>query len=235
MTFLKKNLPIVLFFIKIILKLKYFKLKWMNEQKIINDVLRYTLDLLEKVNHYPYHNINHTLDVYARAEYLCDKEFIHLQDKTDVLIWALFHDTGFTVQYNSNEIIWAKIAREYLEKINFDKDRINKIEKIILATIVWATPNDKLEEIIQDADFDNLWRKDSMTKTLKYRKERILILKEKINLKEWFISTHNLFRWHKFHTSTSIIEREQTKKENIKKLEDKITILEIKEKGVLSK
>ncbi len=39
----------------------------MDEQKIINNVLRYILDLLDPINHYPYHNINHTLDVYSRV------------------------------------------------------------------------------------------------------------------------------------------------------------------------
>ena len=65
----------------------------MNEQKIINNALRYVIDLLEKVNHYPYHNINHTLDVYSRSQYLADKEFVYLEDKTDLLLAALFHDT----------------------------------------------------------------------------------------------------------------------------------------------
>jgi len=46
----------------------------MDEQKIINNVLRYILNLLEPINHYPYHNINHTLDVYTRVGYLTDKE-----------------------------------------------------------------------------------------------------------------------------------------------------------------
>lgn len=46
----------------------------MDDQKTINNVLRYILDLLEPINHYPYHNINHTLDVYARVGHLADKE-----------------------------------------------------------------------------------------------------------------------------------------------------------------
>ena len=75
----------------------------MDEQKIINNVLRFVLDLLESVNHYPYHNINHTLDVYARVGYLTDKEGVHSEDRVDLLIAALFHDTGFTIQYKDNE------------------------------------------------------------------------------------------------------------------------------------
>ena len=65
----------------------------MIENKIVVTALRYVLDMLDEVNHYPYHNINHTLDVYSRCDYLADKEFIYLEDKTDLLLAALFHDT----------------------------------------------------------------------------------------------------------------------------------------------
>jgi HD superfamily phosphodiesterase len=89
----------------------------MGEQKIINNVLHYIIDIFEPINHYPYHNINHTLDVYARVGYLADKEGISNKDRTDLLIAALFHDTSFTIQYTNNERIGVDIARKYLEEI----------------------------------------------------------------------------------------------------------------------
>ena len=194
----------------------------MNEQKIINNALRCVIDLLEKVNHYPYHNINHTLDVYSRVWYLCDKEFVYLEEKTDLLIAALFHDTWFIESYSENEIIWARIAREYLEKINFREDRIKNIENIILATIVFSEPKNKLEKIIQDADFDNLWRRDFMMKTLSFRKEIRLIGNQSIPMKEWYKTTYNLMRKQSFKTFTARKERNKVKKENILKVKTKI-------------
>jgi uncharacterized protein len=198
----------------------------MLEQKIVNNALRYVLDLLEKVNHFPYHNINHTLDVYSRSEYLCDKEFVHLEEKTDVLLAALFHDTGFTVRYNSNEEIGADIARKYLESIEVREERIARIERIIMATVVWAEAKDKLEQIIQDSDFDNLWRDDCLVKTISLKKELKLINKVDIPLKEWLLSSHSLFRKHRYNTATAIIERNETKLENIKKIEERIAALD---------
>jgi HD superfamily phosphodiesterase len=126
------------------------------EQSIINRALHYVIDLLDLINHYQYHNINHTLDVYARAGYLCDKEFINEQDKNDVLIAALFHDTGFIEQYEKNEKIGAKIARKYLESIDWPEERIVNIERLIMATVLFSEPKNKLEQIMQDADLDNL-------------------------------------------------------------------------------
>jgi HD superfamily phosphodiesterase len=82
----------------------------MDEQKVINDAIRTVLDMLEPINHYPYHNINHTLDVYNRAAYLCDRELVNQDEKNDILLAALFHDTGFARRYEANEAIGAEIA-----------------------------------------------------------------------------------------------------------------------------
>lgn len=195
----------------------------MNEQKIINWALRHVLDLLERVNHYPYHNINHTLDVYSRVGYLCDKEYIYLEEKTDLLLAALFHDTGFTEVYFNNEIVGTKIAREYLEKIDFREDRIKNIENIILATIVFNKAENKPQKIIQDADFDNFWRRDFMVKSLLVKKELKLIAEKEISVRDWYKTTYNLMRKQSFKTFTARKERNQIKKENLDRLKTKIT------------
>ena len=194
----------------------------MNEQKTINDALIYVINLLGKVNHYPYHNINHTLDVYSRTWHLSDKEFIYLEEKTDLLLAALFHDTWFVEEFFKNEIIWAKIARNYLESISFREDRIKRIENMILATIMFSKPKNKLEKIIQDADFDNLWRRDFMVKSLLFKKELSIIVNQNIPIKDWFKSTYILMRKHSFKTLTAKSERDKIKKENTLKLKEKI-------------
>ncbi|MDD2487286.1 MAG: HD domain-containing protein [Candidatus Gracilibacteria bacterium] len=194
----------------------------MNEQKIINEALRYVLDLLEKVNHYPYHNINHTLDVYTRVGYLCDKEYIYLEEKTDLLLAALFHDTGFTETYFQNEIVGAKIAREYLEKISWREDRIKSIENIIFATIMFSEAKNKSEKIIQDADLDNLGRRDFMVKSLLIKKELKIIARQDITIQDWFKSSYNLMRKQSFKTFTARKERNKVKKENLDRLKMKL-------------
>jgi len=55
--------------------------------------------------------------------------------------------------------------------VNWEESRIQKIERLIMATVLFSTPNDKLEQIIQDADLDNLGRKDCFIKTLLFRAE----------------------------------------------------------------
>ena len=47
-------------------------------------------------------------------------------------IAALFHDTGFVIQYDDNEVIGAKIARNYLRTVLYNEDKIKTIENITL-------------------------------------------------------------------------------------------------------
>jgi len=137
---------------------------------------------------------------------------------------ALFHDTGFTRQYTDNEKIGAEIARRYLENIYYPQDRIQKIERLIQATVLFSDANDILEGIIQDADLDNLGRKDCFIKTLLVRKELITINHMDMPKRKWLSFTYNLMRNYHYKTSTAQSEREVTQNLNIKKLEEKIAL-----------
>lgn len=137
---------------------------------------------------------------------------------------ALFHDTGFTRQYTDNEKIGAEIARRYLENIYYPQDRIQKIERLIRATVLFSDANDILEGIIQDADLDNLGRKDCFIKTLLVRKELITINHMDMPKRKWLSFTYNLMRNYHYKTSTAQSEREVTQNLNIKKLEEKIAL-----------
>lgn len=192
------------------------------EQTIINKALHFVIDLLDAINHYQYHNINHTLDVYTRVGYLCDKEYVNEEDKNDALMAALFHDTGFVEQYYKNEQIGVRIAREYLQKISWPENRIQKIEGLIMATVLFSEPKNKLEQIMQDADLDNLGRKDCFIKTLLYRTEMREIGNQDIPKEQWFVNTYNLLRTFQYRTSTSQEERTQIKETNAEKMHSRI-------------
>jgi predicted metal-dependent HD superfamily phosphohydrolase len=156
--------------------------------------------------------------------HLTDKEWIYGEDKTDLLIAALFHDTGFIVQYMNNEKIWMSIARNYLEQIWYNENRIQKIERLILATVLFSEAQDILEGIIQDADLDNLGRKDCFIKTLLVRKELNTVAHMNISKSKWLEASYNLIRTYRYRTSTAQWERENIQLMNIQKLEEKITL-----------
>ena len=123
---------------------------------LIEQARSYVQDILRKCESYPYHNPDHTLKVYDRATYIALAENVDGEDLEDLQIACLFHDTGFTEQYSKNEFIGVKIARRWLESHQHPKLRIDKIEGIIMATVLFSKPKTHLQEIIQDADLDNI-------------------------------------------------------------------------------
>jgi uncharacterized protein len=73
---------------------------------------------------------------------------------------CLFHDIGFTISGQDHEERGCEIAEEVLPDLNYDSDQINRIKGMIMATKIPQTPNNKLEQIICDADLDYLGRDD---------------------------------------------------------------------------
>lgn len=192
----------------------------MIKEKIVIDAYKHILQLLRPVKYYQYHNIGHTLDVFKRARQLCDAEGVNDEDTTDVLLGALFHDTGFVRTYNKNEGIGAEIAREWLERQEYPEERIKKIEAIIMATVLFAKPANILEQIIQDADLDNLGRKDGLMKTAKYAEE----LEEKtegFDMQNYLNFTAKLYANFAFNTQTAKNDRAEGLRSNLIALKEK--------------
>lgn len=116
------------------------------------------------------------------------------------------------------------IARAYLENIRYPESRIRKIERLILATVLFSEAHDILEEIIQDADLDNLGRKDCFIKTLLVRKELNSIAHMNISKRKWLETSYNLIRSYSYRTATAKGERNEIKTINTQKLKEKIII-----------
>ena len=188
------------------------------ETDIIKDAKQYVSYLLLPLEDYYYHHYEHALDVMERAIYLWGKEWANEDEKEMLALAGLFHDTWFVIQYDKNEYIGSKIARNYLKTILYPEERIKKITELILATIPSRKPNNLLEQIIKDADLDNLWREDFFDKGDKLKKELELIKNIKIKDPDWHHASLDLFHVHTFYTKTQAKEREQQKKENFEKL-----------------
>lgn len=191
----------------------------MNE-KIIAWAKKYVNMLLWPLENHYYHHYNHALDVMKRALELWEKENISQEEMELLALWALFHDVWFIVQYDDNENIWASIAKNYLRWFLYDSTKIQIVENIILATKPDYKAQTLLEQIIKDADCDNLWRDDFFEKWEKIKKEIEIIKNIKIKDNDWYHYSINFLKQHKFMTKTEIEERQNKKNENIKKLEE---------------
>jgi len=193
----------------------------MKNNKNIKKIQKYVNRLLTPLEKHYYHQYNHALEVMERAIYLWKKEWLPNEQIELLGIAAIFHDTGFIIQYNDNEIFWAKIAENYLKTILYSKQNISIVKNLILATSPdYKNPKNILEEIIKDSDMDNLWRDDFFEKTNKIKKEIEAIKKIKIKDPDWHHSSLDLLYEHKFWTKTEKNERNIKLWNNIKDLEN---------------
>ncbi len=188
--------------------------------KLISWIKEYVNTILWWLDNLYYHHYEHTLEVLERTQELWKKHNLSEEDLELLAIASLFHDTWFVVQYDENEFIWASIAKKYLMSVKYDNYKITQIEQLILATVPKHIATNLLEEIIKDADMDNLWRDDFFEKWSRLKLELETIKKIKILEPDWVHHSISLLKQHKFLSSVEIQERQKKKEENLKKLEE---------------
>lgn len=113
----------------------YMKTRWnqfVGSDSVSDDSER-TFELLQNLyseKHRFYHNLNHIKFLLALFE-----EFGgNIRDKSAVFFSIWFHDAIYGPRKSDNEKQSAKMAVEHLKRLFTSKDKISKIEKIILAT-----------------------------------------------------------------------------------------------------
>ena len=105
---------------------------------------------------YRYHNYEHSLYVMQQAVEIgkqvnCSEKELELLSTA-----ALWHDTGYLNIYTGHEEESCKLARQYLPEYGYAPDEIDNICGMIMATKIPQSPQNKLEEIMSDADLEYL-------------------------------------------------------------------------------
>ncbi|MBS4042773.1 MAG: HD domain-containing protein [Chitinophagaceae bacterium] len=161
-----------------------------------------------------YHSYFHTLDVMNAAMQIAEAENI-AQDEISLLRIAIaYHDSGFIELYNGHESKGCDYAREDLPKLGFSQYQIDLICGMIMATKLSNKANNKLEEIISDADLDYLGRFDYPHISEKLFKE--LQLNSLIDsLESWKVMQQEFMTKHNYLTTYSKENREAIKYKNL--------------------
>jgi adenylate cyclase len=169
-----------------------------------------------------YHDISHTLNVEKAAERYARLEGV---DEENILLLrtaALYHDTGFILQYHHNEEFAIQMAESYLPKFGYSDEQISIISDMIRATESDQEPKTLLAQIMCDADHDYLGRADYYSIANKLRVEL-----EKNNQRmtdiEWIeFQLRYLVNVHRFYTETAQNIRLIGKKQRIAELQKQL-------------
>ncbi len=164
-----------------------------------------------------YHSYNHVLDVLNATELYLEREGVAQGDAELLRIAALFHDSGFTIDSKEHEKLGCELARMKLPDFGFDKEEIERICAMIMATKYPQTPHNLLEEIICDADLDYLGRDDFFEIGGELLKElnksgRFKTEKDWNQFQEKFLSSHRYF------TESARMLRQTKKLEHLEKI-----------------
>ncbi len=168
-----------------------------------------------------YHNFEHTKDFVNSMKTLIEAAGITGEDKENLIIAGYLHDIGCINGLNDHEERGAELAEKILSKYGFNKERIEKIKDLILATRVETEPKNELHKLMRDADIANFGKDSFFEKThIVYQELKDMKVYDG-DLKAWYEVALKLLEKPFF---SEVAERLWGKKrrENAKKLRRKI-------------
>jgi predicted metal-dependent HD superfamily phosphohydrolase len=174
-----------------------------------------------------YHHPEHTFgDVLPHAQELAELEHVDIEGLFLLKVAVVFHDTGFTKVYANNESIGAEIAETALKSFGFLDFQIVTVKNMIMATRISKNHSEHiqsagesiLEQIICDADLDNLGRDDFFQKGEDLRKE-LTFQGKVVNDNDWYLQQITLLKSHSYYTKSAHSLRDAGKEKNLRKLE----------------
>ncbi len=175
-----------------------------------------------------YHSIKHTKDVVKSVERIALLEGVTDEGLFLLKTAAILHDAGFIEQYEHNEEIGARMARELLPKYGYTEQHIKTIVELIHVTEIPHRPINKLQEIICDADLDYLGREDFEEIADRLRRE--LREMHKIDSdRKWDEIQIKFLENHHYFTQTAIESRQKKKEENIQMVKERLERNEYKD------
>lgn len=164
-----------------------------------------------------YHSYEHTLDVMNAAEIIAVGEKVTETELAMLKTAAVFHDIGYIYSRENHEERSCAFAREQLEEKGIDKNSIETVCRLIMATRIPQKPTDKLSEILCDADLDYLGRDDyfPISQNVFLEFKRFGVVKNEPDWKEMQIK---FLEEHRYFTDTANRLREKKKRENLRKI-----------------
>lgn len=178
----------------------------------------------ELPTHFVYHSIEHTLDVYESACRIAENEQIAEEQMTLIQAAALLHDFGYIEQAEGHEAVSCHYAHQILPSFGYSNEAIEQICSMIMATKIPQNPQDKLSEILCDADLDYLGRTDffEIGSRLFHEFLSFQIVK---NEKEWHLKQEAFLSIHQYFTTYSKANRLAQKQINLSLVKDKLKTL----------
>jgi len=170
---------------------------------------------LSKFNYY--HDIDHTLYVIDKVIEIGAHENCTETEMELLCTAALWHDTGYIYTYAGHEEESCILAKAYLPSYGYTGDEVYAICGMIMATKIPQTPQNKLEEIIADADLEYLGSADAAVKAENLFRE-LHHLNPLLTREQWNETQISFLQQHQFFTKYCKQNIEPVKQAYLEKL-----------------
>lgn len=193
----------------------------MQETELIRQVKAYSANLLgtHLPAHFVYHNLQHTQDVVQAAIQISNAIYLTDDEKETVLLAAWMHDLGYIESIDNHEEHSATLAKKILADWGASQEKIQAVQRTILATTMPQRPQDIMGEVLCDADLSHLAAPDFQTICEPLREELATLKGIVFNTDaDWFEYNLTFLKSHTYFTPYGVQVLEPLKKQNIKKL-----------------
>lgn len=165
-----------------------------------------------------YHDEAHTQSV-REVALLLAKHYKVTPLELEVLELAtLFHDLGYIKVYTGHETVSQDIAATFLHKHHYPTSLIKQIQALIGATRIQQQPTNLLEEIIKDADLNNVGQRKYLRTITNLRTELDTFLNQQFKDIAWYKANIKFLDSHSFFTEKAQELFSKKKKSNRKKV-----------------
>lgn len=189
-------------------------------KSLIEDTQDYVFNLLtDKLpNTFIYHNYTHTQRVLKSTKELIESCEVSKEEAEILELTALLHDIGYTVSAENHEAESVNLSETFLKEKGAEERIIKAVSDCIMATKFDEEPNNKLEEIIRDADASHFGKKyfDEASEFL--RKELELRGIKSYTPAEWRTENVKVLTEHSFYTEYALKNWQPRKEKNLAKL-----------------
>ena len=176
-----------------------------------------------------YHDLSHTLSVRDASQAMGKKYQLDKEELEILELAALFHDTGFTKQYERHEDFSKEIVADYLKGQNYLAEKIQKINDLIEVTRVGARPETLIQKILKDADF-NTYGRTYLENAQSLRHEWEVFRGQKMTDEEWLENNVEFWSGHEFYTGEARAMFGEEKRKALKKFKKQMKSKEDKKK-----
>ena len=132
-----------------------------------------------------YHNITHIEGVAHAAAQLAEEAKLGEEERESLLVAAWFHDLGMAAGRDDHELRGAELATAFLAGEGASQATMDHVRALILATKLAAQANDRLEQLMRDADMSHL-ASENFPSTIKHlREEREAVTGQPMKKRRW--------------------------------------------------